>query len=78
MTLVRQTYSTKELHEMTGWSYSTIYRKVHAKKLVTMNRDEGEGRRGEGFRFPIRTFHEMYPELKIPFQLELPLHGRAR
>jgi hypothetical protein len=78
MTFLRQTYSTREIHEMTGWSYSTIYRKVLAKKLLPLTREEGEGARGEGYRFLIATFHEMYPELKIPFQLELPLPGRGR
>jgi hypothetical protein len=73
MTLARQTYSTKELHEMTGWSYSTIYRRVRKKRLIVLAHEEGNGTRGDGFRFPIEPFHAMYPELKIPFQLELPL-----
>ena len=78
MTLVRQTYSTRELSEMTGWSYSTIYRKVRKKKLVVLAHEEGEGVRGDGYRFPIELFHAMYPELRIPFQLSLPLRAARR
>ncbi len=71
MTLARQTYSTAELSQMTGWSYAKIYRKVRKGRLIAVTRDEGEGARGEGLRFPIATFHAMYPELVCPFQLEL-------
>lgn len=70
---LRQTLTTTQLMQITGWSRSKIHRKILRGDLKTLPHEEGEGVRGENYDILIEPLLRQYPQLRFPFPVQLPL-----